>query len=199
MGPLCIVFTKSRILNSQMSPRLCCIPVLPFRMMCKEKGVYLCLQRLFSSLSVSDSTQRRRLCDWSCLQPRLWLHCQSHMWREGGECKRGRLTQNAQLSPCHACTPTNIKSCFFLPFPHSCHDEHSWRFLFFLLLLLSQLNNSSNCSAPLFKLWSFIISSFFTASAIFLISSHPLASVMYLPYTVSSPCLCLEEVNHNRF
>lgn len=40
----------------------------------------------FIPFSVSDSTQRRRLCDRSRLQPRLWLYCQSHMWGEGGEC-----------------------------------------------------------------------------------------------------------------
>lgn len=44
----------------------------------------------FPPFSVSDSTQGRRLSDRSRCQPRLWLHCQSHMRREGGE--RGRQT-----------------------------------------------------------------------------------------------------------
>lgn len=161
-------------------------------MMCKKKGVYLCFQRLFSSLSVSDSTQRRRLCDWSRLQPRFWLHCQSHMWREGGECKRGRHTQNAQLSPCHACTPTNIKSCFFLPFPHSCHDERSWRFLFFLLLLLYQLNNSSNCSPPFFNCGLLSLALAFLSHLPYLISPFSLCDVSSLHSF--SPCLYFEEI-----
>lgn len=56
----------------------------------QRKGVCLHIQCLFPffPFSVSDSTQRRRLCDRSRLQPRLWLYCQSYMWREGGE--RGR-------------------------------------------------------------------------------------------------------------
>lgn len=58
-----------------------------------EEKVYVCLFTVYLffvlfPFSVSDSTQRRCLCDRSRLQPRLWLYCQSHMWGEGGE--RGR-------------------------------------------------------------------------------------------------------------
>lgn len=70
--------------------------------------VYLPFQCLFFlfSLSVSDSSQGRRLCNRPRLQPRLWLYCQSYMWREGGEHGRWKHTQKKIfIFLCRCCNP----------------------------------------------------------------------------------------------
>lgn len=81
-------------LNFHTFPRLqrYCMPALCCHQNEAEEKVCACIFTVYFSflpfISVSDSTQRRRLCDRSRLQPRLWLYCQSYMWREGGECGR---------------------------------------------------------------------------------------------------------------
>lgn len=96
----------------------------------QHEGVHPCVQRLFSlfPFSVSDSTQRRRLGDRSRLQPRLWLDCQSHMRREGGECgQKDRNTHNAHV----------FSRTYYLDFPHCRCDGFIWKCVFFSFCTLN--------------------------------------------------------------